>query len=291
VGTAERPSLWRRMEPGRLVVGALVEIGIKAYGAGAATAVALSDAETIRGKAEDAVKAVPNLMDQYHQAQYVVDHREQIQSAITYLNEHTLPQDELQSSMSRSTETLSSIETTYSEIGDAREALSGFPNPKDAYDNIKAAWDAKPDLDSIEHLVEVAGQVRPLVDEVDVLVPVYYGGMLNLMDNFASDEAVSTIVVMAVAFGLAAVIGRAAGFWVRRGRPGLFARVLQSLGARRFRHWYVGNLPTALGPGLHAAARERFQREIVADPETALDPETLQELELYFASRSDQLVR
>lgn len=279
------------MEPGRLVVGALVEIAIKAYGAGAATAVALSDAETIGGKAEDAVKAVPTLVDQYHQAQYVVDHREQIQSAITYLDEHTLPQDELERSADESVETLGAIETTYTELEGAKESLEldGFrgtiANAGDLVDHVNDAWDAMPDLDSIRHLADVAEQVRPLVSEVEVLVPVYYGGLLNVIDNFARDEVVSTVVVMAVAFGIAAVIGRAAGFWVRRGRPGLFARVLQSLGARRFRVWYVGNLPDALGPGLHAAARERFQRDIVADPEAALDEETLRELEQYFASR------
>lgn len=275
------------MEPGRLVLGALVEVGIKAYGAGAATAVALSDAETVRGKAEDAVKAVPNLIDEYHQARYVVEHREQIQSAITYLSQHTLPQDELRSSIDRSTQTLGAIETSYAEVGDAWEAVKGVPNFKGIYDHLNAAWDAKPDLDSVEHLVQVAGQVRPLVDEVEVLVPVYYSGLLNAMDNFARDEVVSTVAVMAAAFVIAAVIGRAAGFWVRRGRPGLFARVLQSLGARRFRDWYVRNLPVALGPGLHAAAREHLQREIAADPENALDPETLRELEAYFAERRE----
>ena len=116
-----------------------------------------------------------------------------------------------------------------------------------------------------------------------MLIPVYYGGLLALMDNFARDEIVGTLVVMGVAFGLAVVLGRAVGFWVRRGRPGIIAVILQQWGARAFRRWYVDNLPYVLGTPLHDAAREHLQREIVADPERALDPSTLRELEAYFA--------
>ena len=36
---------------------------------------------------------------------------------------------------------------------------------------------------------------------------------------------------------------------------------------------------------LYAVARERIQRDIVADPHKALDPEALQELERYFERR------
>ena len=36
---------------------------------------------------------------------------------------------------------------------------------------------------------------------------------------------------------------------------------------------------------LYAVARERIQRDIVADPQEALDPEALQALERYFESR------
>jgi hypothetical protein len=57
------------------------------------------------------------------------------------------------------------------------------------------------------------------------------------------------------------------------------------MGARAFRRWYVHNLPYALSPPLYAAARERIQRDIVADPQNALDPEVLRELELYFEGR------
>ena len=80
---------------------------------------------------------------------------------------------------------------------------------------------------------------------------------------------------MALAFGFAVVLGHAVGFWVRRGRPGLIAQLLQALGAHVFRRWYVDNLPWALSPPLYGAAREHLQREIVADPEHALDPEAL----------------
>ena len=92
---------------------------------------------------------------------------------------------------------------------------------------------------------------------------------------------------MALAFGLALALGHAVGFWVRRGRPGLLARLLQHLGARTFRRWYVRNLPYALSPPLYDAAREHLQREIEADPEAALDEDTLRELEQWFAGRAD----
>jgi hypothetical protein len=105
------------------------------------------------------------------------------------------------------------------------------------------------------------------------------------VDNFASDEIAATLCVMAAALGLAFVLGRTVGFWARRGRPGVMARTLQRCGARRFRGWYVRNLPYAIGPALYAAARERIQHDIVADPQRALDPEALRELELYFRGR------
>lgn len=73
----KRPPLYRRPEEiGRRVIGSLLELGIKAYGAAAAMSVALSDAETVGGKSYDALNAVPNLMERYRQAKYVVDHRE-----------------------------------------------------------------------------------------------------------------------------------------------------------------------------------------------------------------------
>ena len=118
-----------------------------------------------------------------------------------------------------------------------------------------------------------------------MLVPAYYGNVLNVADNFASDEVASTLFVMALALGVAFVLGAAVGFSVRRGRPGLIARTLQRWGARTFRPWYVRNLPDALSPSLYAAAQERIQRDIVADPEDALDPGAFRELERWFEDR------
>lgn len=292
----EISSLRRRLELGRLLIGSLLEMGIKAYGAGAAASVALSDAETVGGKAGDAIRAVPNLSEKYHEAKYVVDHREQIQSAITYLNEHTLPQEELQRTADESVETLDGINATYAEVGQGMEALQvdgldDFPDVGKAYGHLKNAWSARPELDSIRELAQVADQIGPFVDEVDVLAPVYYGGLLALMDNFANDEIVGTLVVMGMAFGLAVVLGRAVGFWVRRGRPGLLARLLQRWGVRSFRRWYIRNLQYALSPPLYELARERLQRDIATDPETALDEETLRGLEHYFTSRPDDAAR
>lgn len=281
--SAKRPSLRQRLEVGRLVVGSLVEFTIKAYGAGAAASVAISDAETLRGKAEDALAAVPNLSEEYRDAQYVVEHREEIRSAIDYLNEHTPAQSEFEQTADEASETLRGIETTYSEVLQAKDAVDDFtPRPDEAFGHLKSAWEAKPDLDSITQLAEIAEQVSPLVDEVEVLIPVYYGGFVAVTDNFASDEIAATLGVMAVSLGLAFVLSQAVGFWVRRGRPGLIARTLQRWGARTFRSWYVRNLPYALSPPLYAAARERIQRDLLADPHSALDPEVIRELEVYF---------
>lgn len=283
----------RRLELGRLLLGSVLEWLIKAYGAGAALSVALSDSETVGGKVGDAVRAVPNLADKYHEARYVMDHREEIQAAVTYLNEHTLPQDELQRTADESLRTLGSIETTYDEVGAARDVLQldgitgTFDNVREAIGHLGTAYSARPDLDSIRRLADVADQVEPFKQQVDVLIPVYYGNFYTLTDNFAGDEIVSTLFVMALALAVAAVVGRAVGFWVRRGRPGLVAILVQALGARVFRPWYVEHLPYALTPPLYDAAREHLQREIVADPEGALDPQAYRELERHFTGRSD----
>jgi hypothetical protein len=286
-------TLRRRLEPGRLLLGSALEVLVKAYGAGAALSVALSDSETVGGKAGDAIRAVPHLADKYHEATYVIEHREQIQAAITYLNEHTLPQDELQRTADESLRTLGSIQTTYDEVGAARDVLqldgiSGtFDNVREAIGHVGNAYNARPDLDSLRQLAGVADQVRPFKEQVDVLIPAYYGNFFTVTDNFAGDEIVSTVFVMVLALAVASVVGQAVGFWVRRGRPGLLARLWQRLGARIFRPWYVSNLPYALSPPLYDAAREHLQHEIVADPEAALDEDTLRELERWFASRAD----
>lgn len=105
------------------------------------------------------------------------------------------------------------------------------------------------------------------------------------MDNFASDEIAATLGVMGVAFGLAFALGMGTGFWARRGRPGFITGTLQRWGARIFRGWYVRNLEYALSRPLYTVARKRIQNDIVADPQKALDPEALQELERYFERR------
>ncbi|CUR62548.1 hypothetical protein NOCA180192 [metagenome] len=286
-------TLRRRIEPGRLLLGSAVEMLIKAYGAGAALSVALSDSETTGGKVRDAVRAVPNLADKYHEASYVISHREEIQAAVTYLNEHTLPQEELQRTADESVRTLGAIETTYDEVGRARDVLQldgitgTFDNVREAIGHVGNAYDARPDLDSLRQLAAVADQVEPFKQQVDVLIPVYYGNFFTLTDNFASDEIASTLLVMVLALAVAAVVGQVVGFWVRRGRPGIIAQLLQALGARIFRPWYVSNLPWAITPPLYDAAREHLQRELVADPEAALDPDTFEQLERWFAARTD----
>jgi hypothetical protein len=283
----------RRVELGRLLLGSVLETVVKAYGVGAVVAVALSDSETAGGKAGDAVRAVPSLAEEWEQASYVVDHREEIQAAVTYLNENTIPQEELQRTADESAATLDAIDTTYDEVAAARDVLEidgitgTLDNVREAIGHVGNAYSARPDLDSLERLAGVAEQVRPYADQVDVLLPVYYGGLSTLADNFASDEIVSTLVVMALALVIAGIVGRAVGFWVRRGRPGIIAQLLQALGARVFRPWYVSNLPWAITPPLYDAAREHLQQAIVEDPEAALDPDTLRALEQHFATRAD----
>lgn len=282
----DRSTLRHRLELGRLLLGSLAELVIKAYGASAVAAVALSDAETVGGKARDAIAAVPTLAEEYRQARYVIDHREEIREAIDYVNANTPPQDELQASADASVATLRDIETAYDQ---GEQAIDALPfSPMEALGHAREAWGARPDLDSIRALADTAEQVEPYVEQAEVLSNAYYAGALSVVDNFASDEIAGTLLVMVVAFGLALVVGQAVGFWIRRGRPGLIAFMLQRLGARIFRRWYVDNLPVALSPPLHAAARERIQRDIATDPEGTLDPDAFRDLELFFADRRDR---
>ena len=302
----ERRTLRSRLEVGRLLIGSVLEVGIKAYGAGAAAAVALGDAETVGGKGQDALAAVPSLMERYRAAKYVVDHRAEIQTALDYVNLNTPAQADLEATLDRTSVTLRDIETTGDQVTAAKQAIDeatdvsidvnpfngydGFDGldlgkTREAFGHVRSAWEAKPDLQSISDLADAAEQVGPYVDQVEVLVPVYYGNVLNVADNFASDEVVATLGVMGMALGIAFVVGTAVGFWVRRGRPGLIARTLQRWGAHTFRRWYVRNLPHALSPALHAAALERIQRDIAADPEGTLDADVFRELEDYFDGR------
>ena len=289
----DRPPTRRWRETGRRVVGVVVGVAITAYGAGAAVSVALSDAETVAGKGRDAVAAMPNLRDRYEAAKYVADHRQEIQSALETFRDAP-PEPELRDAVDKSSETLRDIEATANAVDAARDAVSDLSlrnavsTAKEAAGHLKDAVDARPDLGSLHDLASFTEQVGPVVDDVDVLIDGYYGGLLQAIDNFASDEIAGTLGVMAAALGLAFVLGQAVGFWARRGRPGLLARTLQGWGAHRFRRWYVDNTPQALSPALYAAARERLQRDIVADPQEALDPEVFRDLESWFASRSNR---
>ena len=277
-------------EVARRLVGSLVELGIKGYGTTVALSVALSDAETLAGKVDDALHAVPNLADRYQDAQYAVEHRAEIQSAVDYLSQRAPEPDELQAKVEESTETLGGIQTTYAEANQAWDSLDGNVlggfGVGDAVDHLGNALDARPDLGAISDLAETADSVVPFLDQVQVLIPAVYGGVLTLADNFAGDEVWDTLAVMGAALALAFVLGAAVGFLARRGRPGFLARMLQGWGARVYRGWYVRNLEHALGPALYSAARKHTQNAIVADPEAVLDPEALEELELYFERRA-----
>ena len=277
-------------EIARRVVGSLAELGIKGYGTTVALSVALSDAETLAGKRDDALHAIPNLVDRYQDAQYVVEHRAEIQAAVDYVSQHAPESEELQATAQQSTETLGEIQTTWDEAEQAWDSLdgdllNGF-GLGDSVDHVGNAWDARPDLGAISDLADAAGSVVPFLDQVQVLIPAVYGGALTLADNFASDERWDTLTVMGGALALAFVLGTLVGFLARRGRPGFVARMLQGWGARVYRGWYVRNLEYALGPELYSAAREHAQHDLLADPEAALDPEAFEELELYFERRA-----
>ena len=295
--TAQKhPPLYRRpREIGRRITGALFELGIKAYGTAAALSVALSNAETVGGKAHDALAAVPNLMERYRQASYVYDHAEEIQAALDYVHEHAPDARQLEAAVQKSYEALNGVRTMLAELGQAREALANIwinfdvlNNTRQASEHLGRAWTAKPDFESLSHLADVAQNVPPFLSYLNLLdidFPSLYGGLLNVMDNFASDEIAGTLGVMAAAFAIAFALGLGAGFWARRGRPGFIVSTLQGWGARRFKGWYVRNLEAALGRPLYAAAHESIQGEIVADPQKALDLEAYQELERYFERR------
>ncbi len=273
------------LEVGRRVSGFVFEVGVKAYGAAAALSVALSDAETAGGKAKDAVAAVPNLMDRYRDAKYVVEHREEIQTSLDYMQQNAPDAEQLEATAAKSVDTLEGISQTWDETAAAWDAMStwriwrGIP---DSFGHLRAAWDAKPDFDSIRQLADVTEDVAPFVEYGKVLVPKLYDLLLLVVDNFARDEIVSTVGVMLAALFIAYVAGTWIGFWARRGRPRLIARTLQRLGARRYSKWYAANSEVALGEPVVAASRESLIRDIVDDPENTLDPAAYEVLQRHF---------
>lgn len=301
------PRYRRPRELGRRITGSLLELGLKAYGTAAAVSVALSDAETVGGKLYDALAAVPNLVERYRQAKFVFDHAEEIQAALEYVHLHAPDAGQLETAVQKSHQALEGAKTMFSEVRQAKEALqyaSWDPiawadtswadildvlrNAGRALDHLGRAWDAMPDYDSISHLADVAENVTPVLaylNRLDFDFASLYEGLLCCMDNFARDEIAGTLGVMGAALGIAFALGMAAGFWGRRGRPGILVGTLQGWGARLFPGWYVRNLEAALGRPLYAVARERIQADIVADPQRALDPEAHQELERHFERR------
>lgn len=288
--------LYRRPEElGRRVLGAVVAFALKAYGAAAALSVALSNSETAGGKAYDAVHAVPNLIQRYHQAQYVVEHREQVQATLDYARDHAPDPQQLDVAVQRSSETVERISTTYGEVLAAKDAFLGIrPNNflqavPQVKEHVQSAWAGRPSLESIKQLEVQAQNAQAFLTQLNLQDPIVrriYADLRSVLDNFASDEVATTLGVMAVALLLAWVLSTAVGFWSRRGRPGFIAGTLQRWGARLFRPWYARNFKDALGGPMYAVARERLQHDIVADPERALDPEVLAELERWLARRS-----
>lgn len=290
--TASRSRV-RRREFGRRLVGIIAAFLITAYGAAAAVSAALSDAETVAGKGGDALLAVRTLQDKYESATFVFENRRQIQAALDYVKDNAPDQQGLETAAAESSETLTRIGTTYDELREARDDLDLSPNPlrvaagaREALGHVRQAIAARPDLDSLRDLGARAKQFAPLVGEVRVLTGDHYQELLYGVDNFSSDEIAGTLSVIATALGLAFVASHVVGFWARRGRPGWLASKLLALGARRYRSWYVDHTAAALSPPVYSVARERLSRDILADPQEALDAEVLRSLETWFKNRS-----
>ena len=287
------PGLRRPAEIGRRIIGAVLELAIKAYGTAAALSVALSDGETLGGKLYDGLAAVPNLTERYRQAKYVFDHRAEIQDALEYVHEHAPDTWQLEKAAQKSYEALEGVRTVFGEIDQAKAALASaleFPAGfvelfLEGAEHLGRAWEAMPDLEAITHLADTAESVTPLLaylNNLEIDFAGLYGGLLCVVDNFARDELAGTLIAIGVVLGLSFVLGLGAGFWGRRGRPGIVAKTLQGWGARHFGKWYARHLEDVLGQALYAVARERIQAEVVADPEKALDPAALHELERHF---------
>jgi hypothetical protein len=293
VGTG-RPLYRRPEELGRRILGAVIAFVLKAYGAAAALSVALSSSEPVGGKAYDAVHAVPNLTERISQARYVVAHREQVQATLDYARDNAPDPQELEAAVRRSSETAERISTTYDEVGAAKDALLGI-RPTNIFDtvpqvtqHVQAAWSGRPSLEAIKELEVQAQKAQTYLTQLNLQDPVVrriYADLRSVLDNFASDEVAATLAIMGAALALAWALSTVVGFWSRRGRPGLVAGTLQRWGARRFRPWYAQNLEYAMGGPMYAVARERIQRDIVADPEQALDEEAVAELEHWFERR------
>ncbi|WP_435744730.1 hypothetical protein [Nocardioides sp. SYSU DS0663] len=281
----------RRPDLGRRIVGSLGELAVKAYGAAAVISVAFSDAETVGGKVEDAVAAVPNLMERYRDVKYVAEHREELQGALDYVDQNAPDAEQLLATAEEGSRTLDDLDTTIRELDEAREALAdvsfgnAFDTVREVAGHLVDAGAAIPDLDSLRLLTDAAEDLAPFVAQADVLGSRVYESLLLVADNFASDEVATTLLVMAASFVVAYLVGAVIGFWGRRGLPGFVARTLQAAGARVYRGWYVRHAAYALTPPVYEAARERFQRDLVADPQQALDAEAFVELERYFRDR------
>ena len=77
-----RPLWLRPRELLRLILGVVGVFVVRAYGVAGALSAALSDGETFAQKAKDGLLVIPNLAERYDQADYLIEHRAQIQSAV-----------------------------------------------------------------------------------------------------------------------------------------------------------------------------------------------------------------
>lgn len=236
----------------------------------------------------------PNLAERYDQADYLIEHRGQIKSAVDYLHNHAPGSDQLASAAQQSARTLERLSTSYDRSDPSAESLTAtgptnfWQTLPEVKDHISAAWTAWPDLDSIERLRKVSDDVVPFLDQVnamDIDFPRIYSAVLGVADNFASDED--------------------------RGHPDRDGDGSASRLRRRSRRGLLGASGQAgsAGDQIARAGREdlpplvcceprvraipprrpraRIAREIVADPEKALAGDDVDALQRYFDDRRE----
>ena len=194
--------LYRRPEElARRVLGVLLEFALQAYGAAAALSVALSSSESVGGKAYDAVHALPNLMERYRQASYVVEHREQVQATLDYARDHAPDPQQLDAAVQRSSETVGRISTTFDEVTAAKDALLGIrptnvlQSVPQVKEHVQTAWAGRPSLESIKELQDQAQNAQAFITQLNLQDPVVrriYADLRTVLDNFASDEIAAT---------------------------------------------------------------------------------------------------
>ena len=256
--------LWLRpSELGRRLAGHLLEYTMTAAAATSATAVVIDNGETLSGKLQDAL-VVPDLLATARQTKYLLEHKEEIESAMNYLQNNAPSPDEFRQLSERAKHAASNLETLVSHIDaiGANLSLSDM-HPFIAYEHADAAAKMLPDVSSWMDAIRVASDKTS--DAVAYLrgvdIDPYYRAMINTADNFASDERALTVgVACAVGVTFYAAGQYLGGLWANRGAPSLFSKLKLHYGVRKHADWYEKHLPHVLGP-LYGVAERHFKKK------------------------------